>query len=575
MLKTLRIRNLATIEDLRVEFGEGLGVLTGETGAGKSIVVDALGLACGERGDSGLVRAGSDRAVIEAAFAVPPGDATAALLEAHGVDPAEGEIVVRREIGAGSAGRVLINGSPTTVAVLREVGEALADLHGQHEQQGLLAPERHLALLDAFGGYDDELAAVASAHASSIAADERLARLTQLGREAKVREAALREALREIRGVDPRPGELDALRRDRAILADGARVATLLDEAIARLDEGDDPAISRVHGAERRVAELARIDPSLAELTSRLASARLDLQDARDTLVAYRDAANFDPGRLEAIESRRVAIEKLLLRWGPSEEDAHRAADDAQEELATLENIDDELAAARAQAAQARGDYAAAAGALTRRRREAAARLGPAIEAELAPLALPKARFTVSLPPARGPLAGDGAGAVPFHPKGAERAEFLLAANPGEPARPLGKAASGGELSRVMLALHVVLDASGDRRVLVFDEVDAGVSGAVALAVGARLARLAARHQVLCVTHLPQVAAHATGHYHVRKRVAGGRTHTEIVALSGAARVDELARMLGGRQATEASRENAAELLAEAGQAARARGGRR
>jgi DNA repair protein RecN (Recombination protein N) len=574
MLKTLRIRNLATIEDLRVELGEGLGVLTGETGAGKSIVVDALGLACGERGDSGLVRAGADRAVIEAAFAVPPGDAAASILEAHGLDPADGEIVIRREIGAGSAGRVLVNGSPSTVAVLREIGQALADLHGQQEQLGLLAPERHLELLDAFGAHDDDLAAVAASHASAVAADERLARLARLGREAKVREAALREALREIRGVDPRAGELDALRRDRAILSDGARVASLLDEAIARLDDGDEPAIARVHGVERRVGELARIDPSLADLAARLASLRLDLQDARDTLAAYRDAANFDPGRLEAIEARRVAIERLLLRWGPTEEDARSAADDAQEELATLENIDGELAAGREQAASARKAYTEAARDLTSKRREAAARLGPAIEAELAPLALPKARFTVSLPPARGPLVGEGAGAVPFHSKGAERAEFLLAANPGEPARPLGKAASGGELSRVMLALHVVLDASGDRRVLVFDEVDAGVSGAVALAVGARLARLAARHQVLCVTHLPQVAAHATGHYHVRKRVAGGRTHTEIVALSGDARVDELARMLGGRQATEASRENAAELLAEAGQAARARGRR-
>jgi DNA repair protein RecN (Recombination protein N) len=351
-------------------------------------------------------------------------------------------------------------------------------------------------------------------------------------------------------------------------------VASLVDEAIGRLDDGDDPAIAKVHGAERRVAELAGIDPSLQEVASRLASARLELEDARDTLAAYRAATDFEGGRLEAIESRRVAIERLLLRWGPAEADALRAADEAEAELATLENIDGEIAAEEAALAQARAAYAASARALTERRLDAGRRLGPRVEAELTPLALPKARFSISFPPSRGGSVNAAATSVPFHPKGAERAEFLLAANPGEPARPLARAASGGELSRVSLALHVVLDAAGDRRVLVFDEVDAGVSGAVAVAVGARLARLAERHQVLCVTHLPQVAAHARHHYHVTKRVAGGRTHTGIIALTGEARVDELARMLGGRQATSASRENAAELLAEAGHAQQPRGRR-
>jgi DNA repair protein RecN (Recombination protein N) len=405
-------------------------------------------------------------------------------------------------------------------------------------------------------------------------ARERSTRLAQLGREAQIREAALRETLREISAVDPRVGELDALRRERAILQNGARVASLVDEAVARLDEGDDPAIAKVHGAERRLAELSSIDPSLADLASRLASARLELQDARDTLSAYRAAIDFEGGRLEAIESRRVAIERLLLRWGPAEEDALRAAEAAAAELSTLENIDGEIAAGEGALARARAAYVAAARALTERRREAGRRLGPRVEAELAPLALPKARFSVSFAPPRGGIVGEAGGSIPFHPKGAERAEFLLAANPGEPARPLARAASGGELSRVTLALHVVLDGAGDRRVLVFDEVDAGVSGAVAVAVGARLARLSEQHQVLCVTHLPQVAAHAHHHYHVTKRVVQGRTHTGIVALTGEARVDELARMLGGRQATSASRENAAELLAEAGHTQPPRGRR-
>ena len=563
MLKTLRIRNLVTIEDLSVEFGHGLNVLTGETGAGKSIVVDALGLLAGERGDSALVRSGTDRSVIEGAFDLAPDGPLAALLLERGLDAGDEVLVVRRELSASGSGRVLINGSPSTVGVLRELGEYLVDLHGQHEHQGLLGPERHLALLDTFGGHDDARAVVAAASREAVDAEARLARLHELGREGRLRADVLRAMVREIRAVDPKPEELETLRLDRAILQNGAQIVELLDQSIARLDEGDDPAIASLHAAERRVAELGRIDPSLAPIALRLESARLELEDARDTLSSYRDRLDFDPARLESIESRRVAIERLLLKWGPSEDDARTAADQAERELSTIDNLDAEVAAAERALVVSRDGYAAAAAVLSELRTQAATRLGPAIASELKPLAFGKARFEVVLTP-------KSVGS--FHPAGAERAEFFLAANPGEAARPIGRAASGGELSRLMLALHVVLDGSGPGRVLVFDEVDAGVSGSVAVAVGARLARLAGRHQVLCVTHLPQVAAHADGHYHVSKRVASGRTHTEILPLLGDERVNELARMLGGRQATDASRENAAELLAEAAQASRTRG---
>jgi DNA repair protein RecN (Recombination protein N) len=572
MLKTLRIRNLVTIEDLTVEFGPGLNVLTGETGAGKSIVVDALGLATGERGDSALVRSGVDRSVIEAAFDGAATGPLAALLAARGLDAPDETLIVRRELAASGSGRVLINGSPTTVTVLRELGEWLADLHGQHEHQGLLAPDRHLELLDAFGGNDEARAEVGAAYREVVEVEARVTRLDDLGREGRARAEALRALVREIRSLDPKPGELEALRRERAILQNGAQVAELIAEAIGRLDEGDDPAIRSLYAAERRVVELGRIDPGLLPLAARLESARLELEDARDTLTTYRDRLDFEPARLEAIETRRAALEHLLLRWGPAEDDARSAADRAERELATIENLDVEVADSERRRTEAKAAYVAAARVLSKRRAQAATRLGPAVEAELKPLALSKARFDVVLSPARGTSAEGDARGVPFHPSGAERAEFFLAANPGEAARPIGRAASGGELSRLMLALHVVLDAAAPGRVLVFDEVDAGVSGSVAVAVGARLAALSARNQVLCVTHLPQVAAHADGHYHVAKRVASGRTHTEIVPLTGEARVDELARMLGGRQATQASRDNAAELLAEAATAVRGRG---
>jgi len=559
MLKTLRIRNLVTIEDLEVDFAPGLNVLTGETGAGKSILVDALGLAAGERADLSLVRGGTDRAIVEAEFHAP---GIGPALDARGLDADGARVVVRREIGGSS--RALVNGSPTTIAILRELGERLLERHGQHESRGLLDPDVHLELLDAFGAHDAELSEVASAHRALGEALEALARLEELERDAARRTEALEALVREVRGVAPEPGEAERLRFERVLLQNGAVIDRLLEEAIGRLDEGEHPAIGGVHASERRVSELGRIDPSFDAIAERLAAARVELEDVRDTLSALRDKTRTNASRLDAIETRRVALERLLLKWGPSEEDALAAAWDAERQLTTLSDLGGELAAARGRADAAGGAYRRAAGALTAKRRDAASRLGPEVERELGPLALPKARFSVELAPVR-----DGGPS----PRGTERAEFLLAANPGEPARPLARAASGGELSRAMLALHVVLD-RGASRAIVFDEVDAGVSGAVASAVGERLARLARTHQVLCVTHLPQVAAAAAVHYHVRKTVSDGRTRSEIFRLTDDARVEELARMLGGKEAGAAARANAAELLVEAGGPRRARGRR-
>ena len=561
MLKTLRVRNLVTIEDLEVEFAPGLNVLTGETGAGKSILVDALGLAAGERADVALVRGGTERAVVEATFLAPD---IKDLLEARGLDASEDAVVVRREVGAG--GRVVVNGSPTTVAVLRELGDRLLERHGQHESRGLLDPDVHLDLLDAYGGHDPERTDVADAQRALASATEDLERIEQRERGAALRREQLGSVLRAIREAAPRPGELEALRVERVLLQNGAQIDRLLEEAIGRLDEGEAPAIASVHVAERRVEELGRLDPSFSALAARLRAARLELEDARDTLAGWRGRTRDDASRLDAIETRRAALERLLLKWGPAEEDALGAAEGAERELAALDDLDHERLAATRARDEAREAYARAAARLTKRRREAAAGLGPAVERELAPLALPKARFSVELRPLRDPDAPS--------PRGAERAEFVLAANPGEPPRPLARAASGGELSRVLLALHVVLERGGPARSLVFDEVDAGVSGAVAVAVGERLARLARRHQVLCVTHLPQVAAAAAVHYHVSKRVEAGRTRSEIARLTEEARVDELARMLGGRAAGAAAKANAAELLVEAGASGRARGRR-
>lgn len=552
MLRTLRIRNVAVVEELTVEFGAGLNVLTGETGAGKSILVDALGLAAGERAEAGLVRAGVDRAVVEAVFEPPFPAALQEILETKGVESAEDGIVVRREVAAAGAGRVFVNGSPTTVSVLREIGGLLVELHGQHEHQGLLAPDRQLDLVDARAGATEGAVLTAAAWEERRRAREAKERLLAALGDREARIALLRGIEEEIEGVAPRPGERDRLEGDRRLLQHAERAARLLDEAIASLHDDDTSAASLAASALRRVAELATLDPSLADLASRLESARLELQDAGATLADYRLRSDFDPARLEGIASRLAALDRLLLRHGPTEEDALQRLEAAREERASLEDGDRSMEEAERVAAAADAAYDAAASSLSARRREAAEALPAEVEAQLSPLALAKARFEVALRPA------------PAGPRGVERAEFLLRANPGEPSRPLAKTASGGELSRVMLALHVVLEGAGSGRVLVFDEVDAGVSGAVAAAVGARLGALARRHQVLCVTHLPQVAAHAARHYHVRKRVDDGRTSTDIFALDGADRVEELARMLGGRELTEAARRNAEELIVEA-----------
>lgn len=553
MLRTLRIRNVAVVEELTVEFGAGLNVLTGETGAGKSILVDALGLAAGERADASLVRSGADRAVVEAVFDPPFPSTLDALLESRGVERGEEGVVVKREVAAAGGGRVFVNGSPTTVAVLREIGGLLVELHGQHEHQSLLAADRQLDLLDARAGAASDAAEVAAAWDRVRRAREALDHRRASMRDREARIAQLREVVREIDALDPRPGEREALDRERRVLQHAGRVARLLEEATGALHEGEPSAASLASAAARRLAELAEIDPGLSELAQRVEAARLDLQDAGATLAAWGERADFDPSRIDGIASRLAALDRLLLRFGPDEATALETRDQARAECAALEDGDRSLEQAERAATEAQETFARAAAALSERRRTIGPALASEVEAQLGALALGKARFAVAL--------REG----PAGPRGVERAEFLLAANPGEPAKPLARTASGGELSRVMLALHLVLEGAGSGRVLVFDEVDAGVGGAAAAAVGGRLGTLARRHQVLCVTHLPQVAAHASRHYHVRKRVADGRTSTDISALDGAARIEELARMLGGRELTEAARRNAEELLAEAG----------
>jgi len=569
MLRTLRIRNLVIFEDLTIRFGPGLNLLTGETGAGKSILVDALGLLGGARADRSLVRSGAKRAIVEAQFEIEE-SSTAALWarqQAAFDDLEDGQLIIRRELAAEGSGRILINVSPSTLGLLRECGSRLLELHGQHEQQSLLSSERHLSLLDRMGGHEEALASVAACYGRAVEERELRERLCDAVAKREERRCELESVLRDIDAVNPQPDEMEALDRERMLLRNSSRVAQLLEELIGLCHEGEPTAASLAFAASRRAAELSELDGSLDEQSRRLQAAALELQDLGSSFRDYSDNINFNPDRLEELETRRVALERLRLRFGADEQAVISHRESAAGELAALGRAEDELAEIDRRVRQAEEAYIEAARELGSRRKAAAGEMVPAVEKQFQSLALEKAKFDVSFGKARGDLvkAADG-DSLPLRALGVERAEFFLAANPGEPASSLSKSASGGELSRVMLAMHMVVEGAGEDRVLVFDEVDAGIGGAVADAVGARLSRLARRHQVLCVTHLPQVAAYADRHLAIRKYQRNGRTLAEIRDLAGEGRVGELARMLGGKKATPASLRHAAELLNSAGQ---------
>ncbi len=580
MLKSIRVLNLAVIQEAVVEFGPGLNLLTGETGAGKSILVDALGLVGGDRADTGLVRSGSDRGLVEAVFDLPPDDPAVETLLDRGLAAAPAgngdvELIIRREIKATGSGRVFINDSPCTLSTLRDVAGMLLDMHRQHDQQSLLSREYHLRTLDRFGGHRSILDRTAEAFREVTAAVERLAELRELAGHRRTRMEELETQIREIEDAAPLPGESNDVAARRRILKN----RDLLHEQLLRLepllDDGEGSAAGCISAAASRVGLLAELDDGLAPLLEQLERARIEVQDVASSLQDYRGAALPDSGEspgaaLEKLETRAALLDQLLLRYGADETEVLAYRDRASAELATLNDLDGEVRKVEEERQAAADRYLKRAVELTSARKRAARRLTPAFRSGLRELAMSHAAVEVRFQAAAGEMVRSSEGKEQvLSPRGGERAEFLLGANPGEPAVPLAKAASGGELSRVMLALHGVLGKTGAAgRILVFDEIDTGIGGEAADRLGARLKELSRSHQVLCVTHLPQVAAYADSHHSVAKAVAGGRTRVQVVALDDERRIGELARMLGGKRITEATRKNAAEMIQAAGREA-------
>ena len=559
MLRELRVKNFAVIESASVEFAAGLNVLTGETGAGKSMLIDAILLVRGGRAQSDVIRTDADTATVEARFEVASGSAAAQVLEDAGLPIGDGEVLVRRELARSGRHRAFVNDSPVTVALLERLGEQVVEVHGQHEHHRLLEPARQLDLLDRYAETEELRDGVAELFAKHRAALEEVERTRAADRDRAQREDLLRFQVSELDAARLRPGEEEELRAERQRLQHAERFANGLAEVAALLAEEEPSAIGRLARAQRVVGDLARLDPAFETAVTTLDAAHAQVEETLIVLRTLRDRASLEPGRLEAIDDRLDALTRLKRKYGDTEAVMLGFRDTAAAELDRLQRHDELLAAQERALAEVWAELSAAAATLSERRATAARALAAAAEREIRTLGMERATFEVATERS----APEAVGA-----RGLDRVELRLAANPGDEPRALARVASGGELSRTMLALHAVLAGDGIGT-MVFDEVDAGVGGRAASVVADKLAAAARGRQVLCVTHLAPIAARAHRHLRVAKTVRAGRTRVTAVALDGDERVAEVARMLGGQATAEALR-HARELLGR-GKAGRTR----
>ena len=550
MLRRLKVVNFAVVERVDVELAAGFTAFTGETGAGKCILLEALGFLLGARGSSSWLRTGADRLEVEGVFDVA--DLPAELRERYKVGA--GTFTARRELDAAGKTRAMIASQSAPVAALAALGDSFADFHGQHEHQALLRPAVQLELLDRYGGMEPEREALAEAHGRWSALKSRLEASSMSEEERRRRVDLLRFQLEEIDVAKPRIGEEEELEDALPRLKNADRLRTFAEQAHGLLYADEDAALSRLMKAGRVIGEIAKIDPSAAHLQGELESARLTAEAVAHEVGDYRDRAAADPAALDALLARQDLLARLKKKHGPTLADVSANRERLAAELDGLENADARIEVTKRDLARAAESLAALCEKAHAARVKTAKRLDAAVLKELKVLGMPHSRFSCSVEMEEGNWSRTGADAV----------EFLLSANPGEPPRPVKSAASGGELSRVMLGLKTAFAKADRTPLLVFDEVDAGIGGTVALAVGEKLAALAKGRQVLCVTHLPQVAVRASTHFHVAKEVTSGRTRVRMERLEGGRRLDAVAQMLGGRSATAASRKHAEELLENA-----------
>jgi DNA repair protein RecN (Recombination protein N) len=560
MLETLVVANYALIERLEVRFTPGLNILTGETGAGKSILVGALGLLLGLKADAEAVRAGAEEASVSGVIRLEGNQEALAWLEAQGIEPEEGAIIVRRSVRRNGKGALFVQGSPLTLASLRELTSLLFDMHGQHEHQSLLTPDNHRKLLDRYGDCTARVEEFGAAHARLLAARENLAGLVAGEQERQRRVELLEHAVREITEARLDPAEEAALEQDSRLLANHEKLLRLLEDLYARTAESRGGALAQLRQCRALMQDLLSIDTSLAPKAKQLEDAFYELEDLAQGLAERKGQMQFDPARLERVEERLALIRKLKKKYGGSVGEVLAHAEESRRELEGIEGSGERARQLEGEITALEKDLKARAGEISQARRQAAAGLQGRVEEELKQLGMPKVRFQVDLQDRT-----NEAGKLLYTATGKDRVEFLISPNQGEPFRRLAQIISGGEMSRVMLALKNVLASSDQIGTLIFDEVDSGIGGEVALAVGERLKSLAAEKQVLCITHLATIAVRADNHIKVEKASAGERTVTRVAQVSGTARREEIARMLAGDRTGDTSLKHAEELLARYG----------
>ena len=561
MLAELRLENYAVIDNVSVQFASGLNLLTGETGAGKSILIDALALLLGDKASIDIIRTGAERAVISAVFEIEGGTekTVARILETNGIDAEDGPVILRREIAAGGKGRVFVNNQPATVGVLRQLAPYLATIHAQNESLVSFDANARLELLDAYAG--TQLALTAGAFDRWKAIAGRIEELQQ-GEQDRLRLLDLWTfQKREIEEAKLQAGEDERLEGEKRVLANAEKIYSAAMNAFDLLYEGPASTSSSLRTAQKHIEELSRYEPKFREALAAIETARISVEDVGATLRDYAGGIQASPERLAEIEDRLALLDRLKRKYGAALEDVIRTGNDVSRKLSEMENKDEILGQLRRELAQAGQEYLAAARAISKKRCDAARKLEKLVEAEINDLAM-KSSFQIEI------TGSDEEGN--WTASGFDQVVYLITTNPGEPMRPLEQIASGGELSRVMLALKASVETGAvgkkaktpaAQRTMVFDEIDTGIGGRAAEAVGKKLKALSKANQVLCVTHLPQIATFADHHYVIEKRASSERTKTTVRLITGDERTEEVARMLSGAKLTETSRKHAEQML--------------
>ncbi len=566
MLKTLLIKNYALIEEISVEFSSGLTIITGETGAGKSILIDALGLLLGDRASSEMVRTGTDKAIVEGLFDIRTNPRVADLLRASENDPAD-ELIIRRELTSKGQSRCFVNDSPVSVGLLKEIGEALVDLHGQHEHQSLLRPETHIEFLDSFGGYEKEIAAYRDQYRLLAELTGKKKELQDQEQQLKAKKSLYEFQIKEIDAVNPQSGEEDALESELKILENTERLSELTNGIHQLLYEAESSVRDNLVKARRMVEQLAEIDGSFAESLNEARSAEVIVDELSKQVQSYASRIEFNPDRLEMIRQRLGALALLKKKYGGTIDLLIEFRLRIGEEFKFAENFEGEIAKLEKQIESVRKECGGSASAITAKRKETSKKLEKAILTALADLGIPKAVFSTMIQQRTVDAASHvlavriGNQLVEAAPSGVDHVEFFISTNVGEDPKPLVKVASGGEVSRIMLALKGALAQSDKTPLLIFDEIDTGVSGRIGQAVGLSLKKLAAHHQVISITHLPQIAGLADTHFAVEKSEANKKTSTRLRKLSTDERVREVAKLMSGSEVTEAGLKSAKELM--------------